>query len=352
MLDTINIERFRGIRALCLEDLGKVNIFVGTNATGKTSVLEAISMIANPTAVQWLVTLSQWREMPPPSRANDDTLRVFFYDLDVSQPVKFEFTLDGQQNSLLVEGIAGGTVVSTAADTHSAAASPMATEPLTELRGVKLVYRRPGENAVESRLNLIEVGFQAEAGSGVQRLGAFHVHARRASSPGETARLLTSLYETKREGELLELLRRVDPRITRLWPGVRNSGPTVMVDVGLARSLPMNVLGDGFCRVALMVTGLLSGDARLLIVDEIDSGLHHSIMHSVWEGIIGIAGDKQVFCATHNEEMLRATLGAFGEHHDWLRVFRLDRHEDGTLTAQKYTYETYDISDKAGLEIR
>lgn len=223
----------------------------------------------------------------------------------------------------------------------------MATEPQTELRGVKLIYHQPGKDPVESPLNLIEQGFQTPPPVAAERLGAFHIHARRATSPGETARLLTSLYETKRENELLDLLKKVDPRIIRMWPGIRKSGPTVFLDIGLTRSLPMNVLGDGFCRVVLMATGLLWTSGQLLIVDEIDSGLHHSIMRSVWKGIAGIAGEKQIFCATHNEEMLRATLAAFEQHQDWLRIFRLDRHEDGTLTAQKYTYETFRISDQA-----
>jgi hypothetical protein len=164
--------------------------------------------------------------------------------------------------------------------------------------------------------------------------------------------LLTALYEAKREGELLQILKNVDGRVKRLWPGVRDVGPTILVDVGLNRMLPMAVLGDGFCRVLLMSTGLLQTNSRFLIVDEIDSGLHYSVMQSVWRGLSTISSHKQIFCATHNEEMLHATLDAFAKDQQALRIFRVDRQEDGSIVATKYTYETFRLSSVAGLEIR
>jgi AAA15 family ATPase/GTPase len=42
-LDNLTIHRFRGLRDLNLQDLGQINILVGGNNSGKTSVLEAIS---------------------------------------------------------------------------------------------------------------------------------------------------------------------------------------------------------------------------------------------------------------------------------------------------------------------
>jgi DNA repair ATPase RecN len=101
-----------------------------------------------------------------------------------------------------------------------------------------------------------------------------------------------------------------------------------------------------------MTTGLLLTNSRFLIVDEIDSGLYYSVMRSVWDGLSTLPNQKQVFCATHNEEMLHATLAAFESHQDDLRIFRIDREDDGNVKATKYTYESYRVSSAAGLEIR
>lgn len=47
-LDALTIGRFRGIQGLQLANLGQINLLVGENNSGKTSVLEAFSLYANP----------------------------------------------------------------------------------------------------------------------------------------------------------------------------------------------------------------------------------------------------------------------------------------------------------------
>lgn len=42
----IEIKNFRGIDHLAIDDLSRVNVFLGQNGSGKTSILEAILMLA------------------------------------------------------------------------------------------------------------------------------------------------------------------------------------------------------------------------------------------------------------------------------------------------------------------
>lgn len=42
MIEDFIINGYRGLRGLTLEELNKINIFVGPNNCGKTSILEAI----------------------------------------------------------------------------------------------------------------------------------------------------------------------------------------------------------------------------------------------------------------------------------------------------------------------
>ena len=43
-LDSVSINGFRGLKDLRLDGLGLINVVVGKNNSGKTSVLEAISI--------------------------------------------------------------------------------------------------------------------------------------------------------------------------------------------------------------------------------------------------------------------------------------------------------------------
>ncbi|MBP5326911.1 MAG: AAA family ATPase, partial [Bacteroidales bacterium] len=44
-IKSINIKNFRGIDHLIIEDFSRVNVFLGQNNSGKTTMLEAIAML-------------------------------------------------------------------------------------------------------------------------------------------------------------------------------------------------------------------------------------------------------------------------------------------------------------------
>jgi hypothetical protein len=67
-LDKLTIRRFRGLRDLPLDGLGRVNLLVGPNNTGKTSILEAISVFCSPMDLGAWFQAAYLREAP---RAGD-----------------------------------------------------------------------------------------------------------------------------------------------------------------------------------------------------------------------------------------------------------------------------------------
>jgi len=55
----LGIERFRGFRELKLDGLGRVNLITGRNNTGKSSLLEAVRILASdfpPTTIYSILT--------------------------------------------------------------------------------------------------------------------------------------------------------------------------------------------------------------------------------------------------------------------------------------------------------
>ena len=82
-IENLYINNYRGIQNLKIAKLGSVNIFVGDNNTGKTSVLEAIQIFANPTEY----TLYQV------SRQRERYLRNIFFRSDVLSLFKYLFSI-------------------------------------------------------------------------------------------------------------------------------------------------------------------------------------------------------------------------------------------------------------------
>jgi hypothetical protein len=57
MFNSVEIENFRGFGTLALTGLGRVNLVVGENNTGKKALLEAIALLADPGMVEHLPRL-------------------------------------------------------------------------------------------------------------------------------------------------------------------------------------------------------------------------------------------------------------------------------------------------------
>ncbi len=354
MLETLEIHRFRGIEYLKLENLARVNIFLGGNGAGKTSVLEAVSLAANPTAPVLLNTLGLWREMPHATASQTDSLLSAFMDLDPTNNIEFDFqTAEGAQ-SLIIEASRGLSV-----EHDAARAVPLpstgANSPGNGLLGVRYRWETTGGLVVDSSLDLNPNGFVIRTPPGAPSGdGAFFVHTRRSTSAAETASTLTNLYEHKQQKAFVDGLCAVDPRLKNMVVGARQNLPVVLVDIGRSKLVPMNLLGDGFCRVALMLTGMFAAQAKIVCIDEIDSGLYATVMESTWRSLAKFVGqqNRQIFCTTHNEEMLRHAVVAFEESPDGLRVFRIDRDDSDATSVQTFTYDEFADSLRAGLDVR
>ena len=65
-LDEITIHQFRGLKDLTLSGLSRVNLLVGQNDSGKTSILEAVAAFSRPLDVRVWVNATWRREVIHP----------------------------------------------------------------------------------------------------------------------------------------------------------------------------------------------------------------------------------------------------------------------------------------------
>ena len=92
--------------------------------------------------------------------------------------------------------------------------------------------------------------------------------------------------------------------------------------------IPVTQLGQGFNRLLDIYSEIVVSDAKVLLIDEIENGLHHSVMPVIWKGLFLAAKefDVQIFATTHSWECILAADEAAraGENYD-LALIRLDR---------------------------
>jgi len=297
MIDELRIENFRGFASLKLRDLKRVNLVVGQNNSGKTSLLEAIFLLCD---------TSRLDELPSLLRASQGSpgLRYFRW--------------------LLRDGAEGGRgLLSAKAGTAEWALSLGPPEAIDEaIAELNPTHSREVRRGTTFSLR----GDLSPKG----RCRIISVHDR------DPKALVTLVGKANRKADgeetLQRLLAKVDPRIRKVRVDPGEDGNQVIVDIGLSELVPVSQAGQGVYRLVSILADIIGEKADVMLIDEVENGLHDSIHEQIWAGL-GEAAEKlnvQIFATTHSEECLQAAHNAFlGRKEYDLSVIQLFRVESG-----------------------
>ena len=131
------------------------------------------------------------------------------------------------------------------------------------------------------------------------------------------------------EDKLLEFIRPLEPRLRGLVPITIRNTPVIHAYIeGANRPMPVQLLGEGLNRMLVLALSMSEATDGLLLVDEIENGLHHSVQEEVFSMLLNLAKsfDVQIFATTHSDECIRAAHRAHaGQSLQDFAYYRLDR---------------------------
>jgi AAA15 family ATPase/GTPase len=96
---------------------------------------------------------------------------------------------------------------------------------------------------------------------------------------------------------------------------------------------------------------------NILLIDEIENGLHYSAYKKLWEAIFALAvsTNKQVFVTTHSKETLHKLNQMLEEHPEYrneMRLYTLENTLKKGYQAYKYSYEGLSGACENDIELR
>jgi AAA15 family ATPase/GTPase len=132
-----------------------------------------------------------------------------------------------------------------------------------------------------------------------------------------------------------------------------NGQNRIMADTGGERLIPLAVTGDGMIKLFNISVLVAASEGGVVLIDEIDNGLHHSVMQPFWKALLKMATDHNVriLATTHNDELLRNAIEAFGDDLSVLELYRLDRVGD-RVEAVSYSEEALAAKRELDIEVR
>ena len=302
MISTLELQQFRGLEHVKFENLGRANLIVGGNNSGKTSVLEALVMLSgNQNQLQELPTI--FRELPH----NGQDQGQGFWKLLVRGENIDGFKISADDN--VVEGVAenGGWWF------RAPNAAQGSSSPVIHL-----------DSSYSAQVHSAQSEFKLS------------ILSTKQADPAIVSDLFNQIAPLNPENEtkLEDLLRQsIEPRLRRLRYAKPQGTHThlVYVDLGEGPMLPFTQLGQAFARTLQVYCEIFATRPKVLLIDEIESGLYFEGLEDYWKGLMAVLEDQdvQLFATTHSRECMEAAhRAASAMENDPLRFMRLDRRVD------------------------
>ena len=346
MFERIDVRNYRGFADVSVGNLGRINLVAGRNSAGKTALLEAIWLLCGAADPRMAVNRHATREWNPDEQLRwtaETYWKPFFHGLDTSRNV----TVSGCHASV------GDLTLKIAWERSLKTEIPRAGGNGIAEKGrysLKFTYTDANAGQIESEARETTDKLKFDQKNDYIPFGAEILQPESGDVRDDAVRL-GQLKKQKLEAGFLDALRVVEPRLQRVEDNASSGVPMIHVDVGLPELVPLLVMGAGMTHLARIVLAVASVRGGVVLVDEIENGLHHSILPDVWRAI-GKAAERfnvQMFATTHSFECIEAAYEALGE--DGFRLHRLEAGESG-VRCVTYAPDEVETAIRHTMELR
>ena len=361
MIEKINIEGFRGINRLDIDGFSKINLLVGRNNCGKTSILEALFLVIGITNPVLARNIHFFRDLV---LTQTDDFRFIFYKLDFQSKVKIEAIVKPNQvRTLTIKPKISLSIPENGVNKLSENESKYLS---TSSASIENVERLILNSIIATNGNSKPKKFQSEIFFEEGKLEAKIPQSYKESMTGffvnsdtiyrDLSKRIENILVRKQKNLLLQTLKQIDPKIQDISLG--NNG-MIYLDIGYNRLIPVNLLGDGIRRILSISAKILDTDNGIVLLDEIENGLHYTSMNVFLKLIIKVAElqNIQLFITTHSRETLITmkkilSQKEFQAFQPYFKSFTVRKHKEDKIVAYPFDYEKVEHAIEQDIEIR
>ena len=342
MLSELNIEKYRGIDSLKLEDLGRVNVIAGENNTGKTSILEVIESLERPN------DLRAWRLI---GRREGNSMRISTTSYDTMKSL-FPINNENKKTSIVYSGEYNNKLF-TVELTGEFSDTILNDEQLEKIRGYRHDYGTTEYEHNEYEVSLLDIyykingeNFGSDKIYNVQR--GFATSTDIIASIVENVVYVSPTQHANNSFYLNALM--TDPKLDEMT----RSRKYVVLSKKFNEGLLLNAYGDGMKKAMLLLSALLKAKDGILLLDEFETAIHVSVMGKVFKWIIENAAklNVQIFMTSHSLEAINSVLKCCPDMQKDIRMITLVNTEDGVKARNVDALKAIQLMDEYGLELR
>ncbi len=370
-IPNLTIKNFRGIDELEIPKFGRVTLLVGKNGVGKTTILDAIRIYASrgdySTFHRLLVDRNELERMGLDGERGIAPFAWRSLFNKTSEPLRAEISVDNRDGSdpLWIEQVGPGGVEERARWTNASREALRIRFRNGEREMPYIVTGEAGHHSVPVQAG--QLVFHVD-GSRTANLD-WNEKAIPCESIGpdlmknhDIAKLWDNIALSPAEDTIIEALKitlQVDIERAALVSDGQSSrdgiGRYIIVRQKDADApVPLRSLGDGATRFFGIALAISASSGGLILIDEIENGMHYSILKAFWALLFRLAREYQVqiIATTHSWDSVH-WFASVATEDTACRAFlyRLDREGDA-LRAVQYREEKLMAAARYRIEVR
>ena len=379
MIRTLALQGYRGFQSFGLSDLKRVNLLVGKNNCGKTSILEAVDLLVSRGNSKVLSQSAHRRGEIGPLRGMEQSssrgremlpdISHLFFGRQLKQGVTLRISSDHDAGTLLVEllslpeveealGLRGsGDMRQT-----SFFADDLNPEPVL---GFRVASNVPNwfhiSPVLHDGLLLSFRSVRSEISRSEAVPETLPVKFLTADSlQSDSMRIMWDrVLAEGRESEVIHAMKLLESDLDSIHfltdDAYRGTSGGVLVGSRKSgRRVPLGSFGDGMRRLLALSLSLVRTANGFLLLDEIDTGLHFSAMEEMWRLVVNTARESnvQVFATTHSYDCIEGLAALVESNPDLASEVSVQKIEPSLAEAVSLDAEQVRVAVRQDIEVR
>ena len=341
--------RYRGIDGLSFPHLANANLVTGVNGIGKTAVIEAMWLFTGRynTSLLWNANVQRSNRpiLDPIAKLANGVLELEGVEDEAPHNLKAAFKKIGDVSDVRT------IPIETSAE-NGFVGPPAVGQIHTELDGISAGQKATGMFPTPWGT----VAFHTPDPDSRRPVNVILSTRFQHGTPNEYLQRYSDMVRKNHKDDFKDAINFIFPEVADVGILTDETGePYLSATTNDGVQLPLHDLGGGVVRLYQLFLGFFTSRDGILFSDEVENGLHHSVLKDVWAR--GRAWMRQwnvqLVATTHSAECIDAAMAAFEDAPNDLAIHRLSRNEKtGKVEATTFTGETLEGVRDLDLETR
>ncbi len=359
MYNQLKIENFRGISKLVLDQIKQVNLIVGKNNTGKTSILEAIFLISGIANPQLPFNINTTRGLN--YLTDKDEIFLIYHKLNHKVPVRIKAEQSEQIRELKIKphfiNNEGETIATIEKDflEKNLLNTVLGNQPSNGYDYEISITKNKKTETYKALIYPQGILFQQQIPRGYKETTQC-TYVNPSNILLQLPQSLNEIIINKKIDKIISTLNKIDSQIKGISVGTNG---LIYCDIGLDKLIPINVMGDGIKRILSIITTIHLSKNSIVIIDEIENGFHPETLQILWRAVFTSAKESnvQIFSTTHSYECIEAFKDAcnydkYPQDKDIAKLFRIERNTENEFKIVNYDEEMIKTATEMNWEVR